>query len=171
MNLKTWLQNLVGGRSPSGPCLRTLRQVRECVDLEYRDATQTLRLSGELVGPKWKQINIMLSGQEYDRQTLDNLVLALRDRGYEFLLFRLGEEQIIPESERDAALAELRALGFQVEVSPDRKMVRQTRTPDARRLSRGQAKEAAPRIMQLVQTVRGVRRPIEVLRKSESALV
>jgi hypothetical protein len=88
--------------------------------LEYRDAHQTLLLKGEFVGPKWKQVNVAVP-EAYDEQTLDSIALALRNRGYEHLLFRFGEAQEIPESERNAALAELQSLGFQIEVSPDRR--------------------------------------------------
>ena len=170
MSLISWLRSLFPP-PPSGPSIRIVCQARECVDLEYRDATQTLRLSGELVGPKWKQVNLTVPEPQSDEQTLDNIALALRNRGYEFVISRFGEVQTIPQAEQNAALAELQSLGFQIEVSPDRKRVRQSRAPGAPRLSREQAKELAPRIMQLVQTVRGVRRPSAILRKSESALI
>ena len=171
MSLKSIWQNWFGGRQPGAPTIRIVKQSRESVDLEYRDANQALLLKGEFVGPKWKQLNVEVPSAKCDGQTLDNIALSLQNRGYEYMVFRFGEVQVVPESERNAALAELQSMGFQVDVSPDRRSVRQSRAPGAPLMSREEAKEKAPRIMHLVQAVRGVRRPIEVLRKSDSAVV
>jgi hypothetical protein len=143
--------------------------VREVVDLEYRDGSRTLSVGGELTGPRWKQINILMSGNRWDQQALDGLAAALREHGYEYLIYTLGEEQTIPEAERDAALAELQSMGYQIEVSPDRKRIRQSLAKGANSPPRDEAKKTAPRMMKLIQTLRGTRRPMQVLRKSDSA--
>jgi hypothetical protein len=169
VSLKTWLMSL--GRQRSGPSIRIVRQRREGVDLEYEDGSQTIRLSGELTGPKWKQMNVRLMQGAWSEELLDKIASAIAQRGYEFAIYRLGEAQTISEPEREAALAELQSMGYQIEVSPDRKRIRQSLAPGAPRPSLDEAKKGAPKIMKLIETVHGTRRPIEVLRKSDSAVI
>jgi hypothetical protein len=169
VSLKALLMSL--GRRRSGPSIRIVRQRREGVDLEYKDGGHTIRLSGELTGPRWKQMNVRVAEGDWSEELLDKIAAAIAQRGYEFAIYRLGETQTISEPEREAALSELQSMGYQIEVSPDRKRIKQSLAPGPRAPSLEEAKKAAPRIMKLIETVHGNRRPVEVLRKSDSALI
>jgi len=172
VSLRDWIQALLTGRSSGTvPSVRILRHRREIVDLEYRDASHRLRFIGELTGPAWKQINIRISDEKWDQQLLDNLGAGLRQRGYEFLIYRLGNEQNISYNERSWALRELESMGYEAEVSADRRTAWQTRKAGVHPPSKEEAQEMAPRLMKLLESVREVRQPIEILRKSDSALV
>jgi hypothetical protein len=56
-------------------------------------------------------------------------------------------------------------MGYQIEVSPDRKAIRQKLASGARATSLDEAEKTAPRIMRLIETLHGVRRPNRGLEK------
>jgi hypothetical protein len=160
--------------SVSRPTIQFRNRHRECVEVEYRDPNTTVVLDGEFVGPKWKQLNIAISDKiNLGEQTLDNLVAELRRQNYDFVIYRLGEEEQIPEAERQSALHELTVMGYQVEVSPDRKQIRLSLADKGTSSlkPRDKTREHGPQMMKLIKNVRGVRRSMHILRKSDSAVI
>ena len=155
---------------PTGVTVKVERKFRECVSVVYREPGRTLTFNGELVGPKWNQIN-MTVGDEVasDASLIANLVAEFTRQGHEFVIYRAGKQEPIPQSEGDAARAELRQMGFEVEVSPDGRSVRQTRLPGFSPPSRQEAQQKAVRMMKLLESVRGFRWPLEIVAKSDSA--
>jgi hypothetical protein len=160
------------GTSAPGVSVKIENVFRECVKVIYSDSQTTLELNGERVGPKWQQIDMTIkSDVQVSSGVLSNLTVALKRRGYESVIYRVGEAQSIPEAERDEALAELKLMGYEFQVSPDRRTIRQARTPGLPPPSVDDAKKQAPRMAKLIQTLHGVRHPREVLAKSDAALL
>lgn len=103
-------------------------------------------------------------------QIVQDLETALKAIRREYVILRKAGVEIVPEKEQQAALAELNQMGFQIEVSTDRKQIRQTRKPDAPLLDKAALRKMAPRMMSLIQSLKGTRQRLEVLAKSpESA--
>jgi hypothetical protein len=90
---------------------------------------------------------------------------------YQFVVYQRGETQTVPEAERIAAVSELQQMGYAINLSADRQTVRPTRIPGFSPPSLEEAKEQAPRMMKLIETARGVRSSMEILAKSNSALI
>ena len=168
-----WLRNRDSATPASERhAIKIRRSLRECITVEYQDRSRHFTFNGELTGPRWKQINICVPEDfETNSQVLDNLAAELHEKGYEFLIYRLGAQQVVPEGERNSALAELRSVGYQTEVSNDKHTLRLSRVPEGPSPSKKIARELAPRMMKLILATRGVRRPMEILRKSSSAVI
>jgi hypothetical protein len=148
------------------------RTVREGVNVEYELPGRKLVLSGESVGPRWKQLNLVVNQEILLTPTeLENLGKELARQGYEFVIFRLGPQEIVSQEEQDSALAELKQMGYQVEISSDRRTIRESRLPGIPPPSKEQARERAPRMMELVFALSGRRRPKEVLLQSSGAVL
>jgi hypothetical protein len=81
--------------------------------------------------------------------------------GYGYEIYRAGEPQVVPEQERQQALAELRTMGMEATVEDD--MVRTTRLPGYKPPPKEVAVAYGIRLMKLARTVSGTRVPIEVL--------
>lgn len=94
---------------------------------------------------------------------LEAALIALR---YGYVISRKIAIDIVPESERQAALAELREMGYEFEVLPDGK-IRQTRKPGAPRQDIETLRRQAPRMLLLMQSVQGKRPRFETLAKSK----
>jgi len=173
--MPNWFRAMLGpSESVSRPTIKFRNRRRECVEVEYRDLNTSVVLDGEFVGPKWKQVNIVIGDKtNLGEQTLDNLAAELRHQNYDFVIYKLGEEEQIPEAERQSALRELTAMGYQVDVSADRKTIRLSLAHNGSRPPnpRDKTRELAPQMMKLSKTVRRVHRPIQILRKSDSAVI
>lgn len=87
--------------------------------------------------------------------------------GYGYVIARLAELEIVFEIERQNAIAELNAMGFDIEVSPDRKQIRQKRRPGAPRFGLQTARDQGPRMTALLEAVHGRRQRLEILAKSK----
>jgi hypothetical protein len=148
------------------------KQTRECVVAVYQEGARKFAFDGEFVGKKWKQINLGvppdLPPSDAPR-VLENLCASLTKLGYEYVVFRTGKFQPVPEHEQQSAIAELRLLGMEPEVAPDQSTVKLKKIPGWKPPTTLDVKEQARRMMKAVATVRGKRSPIEILAKSPSA--
>jgi hypothetical protein len=169
-----WLRKLLGLRGDeyceSDFCVRIKRVFREVVSVMHtRDGT-TLSLSGERIGRRWEGIEIHIP-QEVEAarasQIARDLETAFQAMQYGYVIARKLGVDAVPETERQAAIAELREMGYEIEVSADRRQIRQKRLPDAPRVNIEIARKQAPRMMQLLQAVHGTRPRFEILAKSK----
>ena len=139
---------------------------RELVTVVHtRDGT-ALKLGGERIGKKWQGIGIHLaSGLDAAQvpQIVHDLAIAFEALRYGYIISRTARVDAVPESERQAALAEINELGFEIQVSADRKQVTQSRRPGVPPPDRKTSERIATRMMNLLQTVRGIRPIVEVL--------
>jgi hypothetical protein len=149
--------------------------VRECVSVLYREGNSLIVFDGEKVGPKWMQLNLFAPKQEPESgiaAILPRVAEGLESLGREFVIYKLGDPIIVPDSERSDAANNLRSMGLDPEVSADGKTVRLKKLqgnypkPEQR-----DPKKEALRMMGNVQALAGRRTPISVLAKSRNALV
>jgi len=169
-----WIRRLISGSGhiESKASVKVRRIHREGVEVAYQDSAQALTFKGELVGPRWKQVNIVVDRDaRLDSRVLDNLAAELSRQKYQFVVYQRGETQSVPEPDRIAAVSELQQMGYAINVSADRQTVRQTRIPGVPPPSREVAKRQALRMMKLVETASGVRRTKEILAKSDTAII
>ena len=99
-------------------------------------------------------------------QIARDLETAFQALGYGYIIARLAGIEIVPETEQQAAITELNSMGINVEVSPDRRQIRQSRKQGALRLDKDTARKQAPRMMSLMQALHGKRQRFEILAKS-----
>lgn len=168
-----WLRKLLGSGKREyrgdGFSVRIDPVVREAVSITYTREGQTLKLSGERVGERWQGINLLLPADVADAQVpqlVRDLEAALIAMGHGYIITRKLGVDTVPEPERQAALAELRAMGFEIEILPDGK-IRQSRSESAPRQDADTLKKQAPRMMSLLQSVHGTRPRLETLAKSK----
>jgi len=142
---------------------------REAVSVIYTRQDKTLNLGGERIGRKWQGLSVQLAADLEESQVaqivrdLEAAFIALQ---YGYVITRKIAVDIVPESERRAALAELREMGYEIEVLPDGK-IRQTRRKDAPRQNIETLRMQAMRMLSLMQAVHGTCPRIETLAKSE----
>jgi hypothetical protein len=169
-----WLLKVLGchGREYRGDNfhVRIEPGFREVVSVFYtRDGT-TLKLGGERIGKKWEGISVHIP-QEVEAirasQIARDLETAFQSMKYGYVIAHLLGVDDVPEVERQAAIAELRQMGYDIEVSADRKQIRQKRLPDAPCINIEIARKQAPRMMMLLQSVHGTRPRFEILAKSK----
>ena len=86
---------------------------------------------------------------------------------YDYVIARPLGVDVVPESERQAAIAELRDMGYEIEVSEDQKQIRQKKLPGAPPVDRETARKQIPRMVSLLQSVHGKRPRFETLAKSK----
>jgi len=142
---------------------------RENVSVIHTRDSKTMNFDGERCGKKWNRIQVYIP-EDIDRPQIQRIVCdlqtAFRAMQCEYVILRKAGIEIVPEEEQQAALAELEQMGFQVEVSPDRKQIRQTRRPDAPRHDQSALRKMSPRMMSLIQSLKGTRQRFEVLAQS-----
>jgi hypothetical protein len=155
-----------------GFSLRIQRGARNLASVVYEEKGHTHTFEGELAGPGWRQLNLLIpsdfSGDGLDR-VVANLAKGIGELGYEYLIRRRGEAEAIPEKECKAALAELRKMGWEPEISADRSQVELKRTDGSRSPSPEEAIANSERLARLVQTVHGTRYKFEELARSKGA--
>jgi hypothetical protein len=169
-----WLLRLLGYRGReyrgSGFSVRIDPVFREAVSVIYTARDNTLNLSGERVGKRWEGVDVLLPDNLENTQVtqiVHDLEVAFAALRYEYVISRKIGVEVVPEPERQAALAELHEMGYEIEILSDG-AIRQTRTPGAPRPSIELARAQAPRMMSLIQSVRGSRVRIETLAKSSA---
>jgi len=96
-----------------------------------------------------------------------NLTTALGKLHYEYSIYRLTEPQEIPEAERQAAVTELRQLGFEFEDLPDRIGVTKAVTRNWRPSSGQEAKALTSRVQVLMHKARGIHQDVEILARND----
>jgi hypothetical protein len=167
-----WIRKLLGiyGREYRGTdfSVRIEPIHREVVAIIHRGRGGSLRLDAEQFGRKWEAITVLIP-QEVDgekvAQIVGDLKTAFEAMGRRFVISRKAGIDVIPEVERQAALAELHEMGFEIEVLPDG-TIRQRWRPEVPRQDLETIRRTTPRMMTLLQSVHGSRQRLEVLAKS-----
>jgi hypothetical protein len=142
---------------------------REIVAVIHERGGIRLVLNGERIGKKWEGISVHIPADlDASRVTevARDLETAFQALGYGYIIARLAGIEIVPKTEQQAAMTELNSMGFDVEVSPDRRQIRQTRKEGAPRVDIDTARKQAPRLMSLVQALHGKRQRFEILATS-----
>lgn len=148
--------------------IRTI--AREVVSVIHTRQEISLNLDGQRIGRKWEGIEVHVPqdvGVEKASQIAFDLEAAFQSMGYGYVICRLAGVDIVPETEREAAIAELREMGWEIEVSPDRKQISQKRISEAPHLNTETARKQAQRMMSLMQAVHGSRQRFQILTKSK----
>ena len=143
---------------------------REAVYVIHTRQGASLNLDGQRIGRKWEGIAVYIPrGVEAERasQIAHDLEAAFQAMGYGYQIARLSEIETVPETERQAAIAELRQMGFEIEVSTDRKQIRQKWIAGTPKPSPETIRKTIPRQMALLQAVHGTRERFEILAKSK----
>jgi hypothetical protein len=168
-----WLRKLLGyhGNEYYGSdfSVRIEQGFREVVSIFYTRGGTAHKLGGERIGKKWEGISIHIPHAveaAWASQIARDLEIAFRAMRYGYEIVRVAAVDSVPETERQAALAELREMGYEIEVSADRSQIREARLPGAPHLNIEAARKQAPRMMQLLQAVHGTRPRFEILAKS-----
>lgn len=142
---------------------------REIVTVIHEREGIRIHLNGERIGKKWEGISVHIP-EDVDTaraaQIAHDLETAFQALGYGYIIARLAGVEIVPESEQRAAITELNSMGMNVEVSPDRRQIRQSQKEGAPRLDKDTARKHAPRIMSLMQALHGKRQRFEILASS-----
>jgi hypothetical protein len=142
---------------------------RENVSVIHTRGSKTINFDGERYGKRWDGIQVYIP-ENVERTQIQQIVrdleTAFKAMHHEYVILRKADVEIVPEQEQQAALAELHQMGFQVEVSPDRKQIRQTRMPDAPLHDKAALRRMAPRMISLIQSLKGTRQRFEVLARS-----
>ena|SRR5215469_18036785 len=101
------------------------------------------------------------------REIVPKLAQGLMKIHYEYLIYRRLEPLIIPEGERNAAIAELRQMGIEVPESRSEGEVHRALVLDWRTTAAKGAEAVMPQILDLMSKARGLRENIEVLARSK----
>jgi hypothetical protein len=129
----------------------------------------SVNLSGERIGRKWEGIEVQIP-QEVESaqvpQIVRDLETAFGAMRYGYVIARKAGTDIVPETERQAAIAELNEMGYEIEILPDRK-IRQTRRAGVPRHDVATQRKRTPRMMSLIQSLHGTRQRLEILAKSK----
>jgi hypothetical protein len=169
-----WLRKMLGsrGREYRGPgfSVRVKPTVREAVSIIYTHQGITLNLDGERCGKEWERIEVRIP-QEFDGEQTARIVChletAFQELGYGYVIARLGEVEVVGDAEREAAIVELREMGYEVEVSADRKQIRQKAIAGTPRQNLETLRKQTPRMMSLIQAIHGTRTHLQILAKSK----
>jgi len=168
-----WFLKLLGSRGREYRAtdffVRIEPVMREVVAVIHTRQGRSLRLNGERIGSKWEGIQVVIP-QEVEASELPNIVndlkAAFERMRYGYVIFRKTGSDLVPETERQAAIAELREMGYEIEVLPDRS-IRQTWRADMTRQDPETIRKTGPRMMALLESVHGTRQRLEVLGKSK----
>jgi hypothetical protein len=142
---------------------------REVVSVVHTRHQTSLNLSGERIGRKWEGIEVHIPPEVEAAQVsqiVRDLESAFGAMRYGYVIARKAGMDIVPEAEREEAIAELREMGYEIEILPDR-TTRQTHSEGAPRRDRETLRRTTPRIMSLTQSLRGTRQRFEILAKSK----
>lgn len=150
--------------------VRIQPKFREIVSVIYTRDGEMLNLGGERIGRKWEGIQVGIPPEvEPGRisQIVRDLEAAFQSMGYGYVITAPARTEVVPESERQDAIDELREMGYEVEVSPDRKQIRQKRVAGSVPPTVETARKQAQRMMTLLQSARGMRIHLDIIAKSK----
>ena len=129
------------------------------------------KLEGERIGKRWQGIGVHLPLQVDPAdvpQIVRDVETALSALRIGYVITRTVGRDAVPETEQQAAVAELNEMGFDVERSPDLKQITTSWKPGARRPDNAKgAKEFAQRMQRLIGSLRESRPRVELLAKSK----
>ena len=172
-SVMNWLLELLGYRGreyrEDDFSVRIEPIFREVVSVIYTRQGKGLQLGGERIGKKWEGIEVQLpptlEGAQV-AQVVRDLETAFVRLRYGYVIARKTGVDTVPEPERQGALAELREMGYEIEILQDGK-IRQTKRAGAPRQDVETLRKQAPRINSLIQSLRGTRQRLETLAKSK----
>jgi hypothetical protein len=150
--------------------VRVRPRSREAVSVIYKHRGTQLDLGGERIGSKWEGIKVLIpSDLEVEKVTIlvNHLEVAFHALGLGYVIIRLVEVEHVNEVDQQAAIAELREMGYEIELSADRKQARVKAIPGTRPGDRETLRNQIPRMMSLIQDVRGTRQRYQTLAKSK----
>jgi hypothetical protein len=154
----------------NGFTVRIVPGQREIVSIIHERAGVELKLGGERVGKNWKSIDVRIPEEvEASRalQVARDLEAAFQAKGLGYVISRALGTEIVPEAEREAAMTELREMGFEARVSADGSAVNTTKIQGAPQRSAEEWRKFGPRMMTLVSAARGKRPRFEILAQSK----
>ena len=168
----SWLRKLLGRRDREyrGDDFRVRLDpvFREVVSVTHRRHGVTTKLSGEYIGKNWEGIAVQIPIEieaTQAAQIAGDLATAFVGMRFGYVITRKVGVDIVPESERQAALTELREMGYEIEFLSEGR-IRQTKRAGAPRHDIEALRKQAPRMMSLIQSLRGTRQRVEILAKS-----
>ncbi len=142
---------------------------REIVSVVHTRQGTSLDLSGQRIGREWGGIEVLIPqdvGAAQVPQIVRDLETAFAAMQYGYVIARKCGIDIVPETERQAAIAEFNQAGYEIEILPDRK-IRQTRRAVAPTSDIKTLQKMAPRMMSLIEAIHGTRQRFEILAKSK----
>lgn len=169
-----WLLKLLGyderNHRGDGFSIRIEPVFREVISIVYTRGGTTLNLSAERIGRKWEGIAVGIPPHEVREEQVQQVVRDLESAfgamGYGYVISRKIGIDVVPETERQAVIAELNKMGYEIEVLPNRQ-IRQTRRAGAQHQDRESIRKTTPRMMSLIQSLHGTRQRFEILAKSK----
>ncbi|MFZ0213496.1 MAG: hypothetical protein WBE20_08160 [Candidatus Acidiferrales bacterium] len=144
--------------------------MREAVSIIHKRQGSTLNLSAERAGGKREGIAVQIPNQidaQRVRQIVSDLETAFQVLDCDYVISRSVGVDIVPEAERRTAIAELEDMGLETEVSPGGSQIRLKRREGASHFDFETIRKRTPRMMSLMQAVRGKRERFEILAKSK----
>lgn len=155
-----------------GFSLRIQRGARNLASVVYEEKGRTHTFEGELVGSGWRQLNLLIPS-DFSTTGLDrvvsNLAKGIGELGYEYLIRRRGAPEAVSEKERKAALAELRKMGWEPEISSDHTQVELKRVDGSHSPAPDEALAQSVSLARLVESLHGTRYKFEELARSKGA--
>ncbi|MGC2419560.1 MAG: hypothetical protein WA434_17585 [Candidatus Acidiferrales bacterium] len=143
---------------------------RETVYVNYARDGKKVSLDGERIDRKREGISVYIP-QEVDparvSQISHDLEIALQAMDYSYIIARMLATEVVPEPERQAAIVELNAMGYEIEASPDREWFRQKRIEGSPRQDIETLRNQTARMLSLIQAIHGTRRRFEILARSK----
>ena len=143
---------------------------REIVTIVHTRQPTILGLEGERIGNRWQGIRLHLPRDLNPAdvtQIVHDLETAFGAMRYGYVIFRTVRVDPVSEAEQEAAITELHEMGFEVERTTDPRGIALIPRSDVPRSGTKTAQGTAPRIMSLVQALRGTRQQVELLAKSK----
>jgi type VI protein secretion system component VasK len=145
---------------------------REAVWVIYSHEGTEFKLGGELIGRNWEGISVNipreLTGEKLT-ELVKHLEAAFQAMGRGYVISQPAEVETVSETEKQAALDELRMSGYEAELSDDRKQVRLRPIAGAPRQDMETARNLSSRMMPLIQAIRGTRQNFQILAKSKES--
>lgn len=143
---------------------------REAVYVIHTRQGTSLNFDGQRIGRKWEGIEVCIPHEVEAApasQIVRDLEAAFQAMDYDYIIARLTEVETVLETERQAAIAELRQMGYELEISADRKQIRQKWIAGTPKPGLEAIRKTTPRYMALLQAVRGTRQRFEILARSK----
>jgi hypothetical protein len=168
-----WILKLLGHRGlkyrGNDFSVRIKPTVREGVTVIYTRRGAGRNLSGERIGRKWEDVEVHIPPEVEAApatQIVRDLETAFAAMRYGYVIVRKVGMDVVLEAERQAAMAELNEMGYDVEILRDRK-IRQTARAGAPRQDIATIRKQVSRMMSLLQALHGTRPRFEILAKSK----
>ena len=142
------------------------------VTVIYRNETRNLYFDARVGGRMFRKCRIAVSAPsdlspEDFQAVVPKLAEGLSRLRYEYLIFRKTNPRPIPEEERQAAITELRQMGFEIQVPAGPGQIGRAVTHSWKRTSGEQAKARISQVQSLMVTASGVLEDTEVLARSD----